>query len=39
MAAAAVREKVVIRPQTGPQETFLSSVADIGVYGGSAGGG
>ncbi|WP_442577851.1 terminase large subunit domain-containing protein [Mesorhizobium sp. ASY16-5R] len=28
-----------IRPQPGPQEQFLSSVADIVVYGGSAGGG
>ena len=28
-----------IRPQPGPQETFLSSPADIVIYGGSAGGG
>jgi predicted phage terminase large subunit-like protein len=28
-----------IRPQRGPQETFLSSSADIAIYGGSAGGG
>jgi hypothetical protein len=30
---------VEIRPQTGPQETFLSSPADIAIYGGAAGGG
>lgn len=29
----------VIRPQPGPQEAFLSSPADIVVYGGGAGGG
>ena len=28
-----------IRPQPGPQEQFLSSSADIAIYGGSAGGG
>lgn len=28
-----------IRPQPGPQERFLSSAADIAIYGGSAGGG
>ena len=28
-----------IRPQQGPQETFLSSSADIVIYGGAAGGG
>ncbi len=28
-----------IRPQAGPQETFLSSSADIAIYGGAAGGG
>ena len=28
-----------IRPQPGPQETFLSSSADIAIYGGAAGGG
>jgi predicted phage terminase large subunit-like protein len=28
-----------IRPQSGPQEAFLSSSADIAVYGGAAGGG
>lgn len=30
---------LVIRPQPGPQEQFLSSPADIVVYGGGAGGG
>jgi predicted phage terminase large subunit-like protein len=30
---------VEIRPQPGPQETFLSSPADIAIYGGAAGGG
>lgn len=29
----------IIRPQPGPQEAFLSSPADIVIYGGSAGGG
>lgn len=29
----------IIRPQVGPQERFLSSPADIAIYGGSAGGG
>ena len=28
-----------IRPQPGPQETFLASPADIAIYGGAAGGG
>jgi predicted phage terminase large subunit-like protein len=28
-----------IRPQAGPQERFLSSAADIAIYGGAAGGG
>ncbi|MFB9355112.1 phage terminase large subunit [Sneathiella chinensis] len=28
-----------IRPQPGPQEAFLSSAADIAIYGGAAGGG
>ena len=30
---------IVIKPQPGPQEKFLSSSADIVVYGGAAGGG
>lgn len=29
----------VIRPQPGPQESFLASPADIAIYGGGAGGG
>lgn len=29
----------IIRPQDGPQTAFLASVADIAIYGGSAGGG
>ena len=29
----------IIKPQPGPQEQFLSSPADIAIYGGSAGGG
>ena len=29
----------IIGPQKGPQETFLSTSADIAIYGGSAGGG
>lgn len=32
-------EPLIIRPQAGPQEKFLSSNADIVIYGGSAGGG
>lgn len=36
MAAAAIRE---IGPQAGPQTAFLSSAADIAIYGGAAGGG
>lgn len=32
-------EKSEIRPQPGPQEQWLSSSADIAVYGGAAGGG
>jgi predicted phage terminase large subunit-like protein len=34
-----VAADVEIRPQPGPQEVFLSSPADIAVYGGAAGGG
>lgn len=38
--AALFEEKTVsIRPQQGPQEAFLSSAADIAIYGGAAGGG
>lgn len=29
----------VLKPQQGPQETFLSTSADIAIYGGAAGGG
>jgi predicted phage terminase large subunit-like protein len=32
-------EEQVIKPQPGPQEKFLSSSADIVIYGGAAGGG
>ena len=32
-------EPVIIRPHTGPQERFLSTSADIAIYGGAAGGG
>jgi len=32
-------EQIVLKPQKGPQEQFLSSPADIVIYGGSAGGG
>lgn len=28
-----------LRPQVGPQESFLKSIADIAIYGGAAGGG
>lgn len=30
---------IVIRPNSGPQSTFLASPADIAIYGGAAGGG
>ncbi len=32
-------ERVDIRPQEGPQTAFLSTTADIAIYGGAAGGG
>jgi predicted phage terminase large subunit-like protein len=35
----ATRKPIQIRPQQGPQETFLSTPADIALYGGAAGGG
>lgn len=35
----AATEEIVIRPQEGPQEVFLSTSADIAIYGGAAGGG
>ena len=31
--------KIVIRPQPGPQEKFLATMADVCIYGGAAGGG
>lgn len=34
-----VTAATVIRPQPGPQEKFLSTPADIAIYGGAAGGG
>lgn len=30
---------MILRPQEGPQEKFLSTKADIAIYGGAAGGG
>ena len=30
---------MILRPQKGPQEKFLSTEADIAIYGGAAGGG
>lgn len=43
MAATALAEppaeRRIVRPQPGPQEQFLASVADIVVFGGAAGGG
>lgn len=34
-----ISRQTAVRPQKGPQERFLSSTADITIYGGSAGGG
>lgn len=34
-----MKEKIVLRPQKGPQEMFLATSADICIYGGAAGGG
>ena len=34
-----MKSKVELRPQKGPQEMFLSTSADICIYGGAAGGG
>ena len=39
MTTAAKSQEIVIGPQPGPQEMFLSTPADICVYGGAAGGG
>lgn len=33
------KERIIIRPQKGPQEKFLATSADIAIYGGAAGGG
>lgn len=35
----AIPEAVIFRPQAGPQTAFLSTAADIAIYGGAAGGG
>lgn len=32
-------EKIIIAPQPGPQTAFLTTLADIAIYGGAAGGG
>lgn len=37
--ASTAATEIIIRPQPGPQVRFLSSSADIAVYGGAAGGG
>lgn len=34
-----IEPQTIIRPQPGPQEMFLSTPADIAIYGGAAGGG
>lgn len=39
MSFSAAQEQIEIRPQCGPQEAFLSSPADIAIFGGSAGAG
>ena len=39
MTTATKPQEIVIGPQPGPQEMFLSTPADICVYGGAAGGG
>ena len=39
MSAAVDDERLQIRPQVGPQETFLGCNADIAIFGGSAGSG
>lgn len=33
------KKQIVIKPQPGPQEAFLSTPADVCIYGGAAGGG
>ncbi len=37
--AEATEERIILRPQAGPQEGFLASSADIAIAGGAAGGG
>lgn len=39
MAIRTSKTKIIIKPQPGPQEKFLSTSADVCVYGGAAGGG
>jgi predicted phage terminase large subunit-like protein len=39
LTAAAVKDVVNIGPQPGPQSAFLTTTADIAIYGGAAGGG
>lgn len=39
MTQAAVKETIQIGPQVGPQTDFLTTSADIAIYGGAAGGG
>lgn len=39
IAPAPVAAPFALRPQPGPQETFLSTTADVAIYGGAAGGG
>jgi predicted phage terminase large subunit-like protein len=39
MAVAQPVQQIDIRPQAGPQEAFLSTPADIAIYGGAAGSG
>ena len=39
MGRAAKKEQITIGPQDGPQTTFLTSPADIAIYGGISGGG
>lgn len=39
MAKRSEREIIELRPQPGPQEMFLTTPADIAIYGGAAGGG
>ncbi len=39
MVAQSEKQVKELRPQSGPQENFLSTSADVAVYGGAAGGG